>query len=108
MANDKIPMTTSGYERLKEELQKLKTIERPNIITAIAEARAHGDLSENAEYHTARERQGFIEGRIAELEHKLSRVEVIDTASLSGSRIMFGATVTLLDTDTDKRITYKI
>lgn len=108
MANEKIPMTAAGYQRLQDELQKLKIFERPSIISAIAEARAHGDLSENAEYHSARERQGFIEGRIAELESKLGRVEVIDTNKMSGKRIMFGATVTLFDIDTDKKTTYQI
>jgi transcription elongation factor GreA len=108
MAIDKIPMTAAGYHRLQEELQHLKTIERPNIIQAISEARAHGDLSENAEYHTARERQGFIEGRIAELENKLPRVEIIDVSKLKGDRVVFGATITLVDVDTDREFVYQI
>ena len=108
MPNKKIPMTAAGFERLQKELQILKSTERPNIIVAIADARAHGDLSENAEYHTAREKQGFIEGRIAELESKLPRVEVIDTNKMTGNRIMFGATVTIFDIDTDKKTTYQI
>lgn len=108
MTTQKIPMTANGYEKLRHELQHLKTIERPNIIQAISDARAHGDLSENAEYHTARERQGFIEGRIAELEHKLSRIEVIETDKLSGKKIMFGATIVLVDVDTDKEMKFQI
>jgi transcription elongation factor GreA len=108
MAIEKIPMTSAGYQRLQTELQHLKTVERPSIIQAISEARLHGDLSENAEYHTARERQGFIEGRIAELENKLPRVEVIDVSKLTGGRIVFGATVTLVDVDTDKESIYQI
>lgn len=108
MAIDKIPMTADGYQRLQDELQQLKLVERPNIIQAISEARLHGDLSENAEYHTARERQGFIEGRIAELENKLPRVEVIEVSKLKGSRIVFGATVTLFDVDTSRESIYQI
>lgn len=98
---EKIPMTRGGYETLDAELRDLKGKERPAIIAAIAEARAHGDLSENAEYHSAREKQSFIEGRITELEAVLSRAEVIDPAKLSGG-IKFGATVLLLDEDTDE------
>jgi transcription elongation factor GreA len=108
MAIEKIPMTAAGYQRLQTELQHLKVVERPSIIQAISEARLHGDLSENAEYHTARERQGFIEGRIAELENKLPRVEVIDVLKVKGDRIVFGATVTLIDVDTDKESIYQI
>lgn len=108
MAMQKIPMTASGYEKLVQELQHLKVVERPNIIQAISEARAHGDLSENAEYHSARERQGFIEGRISDLENKLSRIQVIHTEKLSGKRIVFGATVTLVDVDTDREVKYQI
>jgi transcription elongation factor GreA len=94
---------------LRDELQRLKTNDRPNVIKAIAEARAHGDLSENAEYHAAREQQGFIEGRIKELESKLSRAEVIDPATLNpGRRIVFGATVTLLDIENNDEVTYQI
>ncbi|MBP6985748.1 MAG: transcription elongation factor GreA [Alphaproteobacteria bacterium] len=105
---EKIPMTAAGYQRLQNELQHLKLVERPAIIQAISEARLHGDLSENAEYHTARERQGFIEGRIAELENKLPRVEVIDITKMKGGRIVFGATVTLVDVDNDKESVYQI
>ena len=105
---EKIPMTTGGYERLVDELKHLKTVERPQVIRAIAEAREHGDLSENAEYHAARDRQGFIEGRLAELEDKLSRAEVIDVSSLKGGVVRFGATVRIIDEDTDKKTTYQI
>ena len=101
-------MTAAGYNRLQEELKHLKTVERPNVIKAIAEAREHGDLSENAEYTAARERQSFIEGRVAELEDKISRAEVIDPTKLSGNAVKFGATVTLADEDTDEEITYQI
>ncbi len=105
---NKIPMTTGGYERLVDELKNLKTVERPQVIRAIAEAREHGDLSENAEYHAARDRQGFIEGRLAELEDKLSRAEVIDVSSLKGGVVRFGATVRIIDEDTDAKTTYQI
>ena len=105
---EKIPMTINGSKRLQDELQFLKTVERPSVINAIAEARLHGDLSENAEYHAAKDRQGFIEGRIAELEEKLSRAEVIDVSKLSGSEITFGATVTVVDEDTSEEHTYQI
>ncbi|WP_448202544.1 transcription elongation factor GreA [Azospirillum sp. sgz302134] len=105
---EKFPMTEAGYNRLQEELKHLKAVERPAVIKAIAEAREHGDLSENAEYAAARERQSFIEGRVAELEDKISRAEVIDPARLSGSTVKFGATVTLADEDTDEEITYQI
>ncbi len=101
-------MTTGGYERLVDELKHLKTVERPQVIRAIAEAREHGDLSENAEYHAARDRQGFIEGRLAELEDKLSRAEVIDVSSLKGGVVRFGATVRIIDEDTDAKTTYQI
>lgn len=101
-------MTTGGYQRLVEELKNLKTVERPQVIRAIAEAREHGDLSENAEYHAARDRQGFIEGRLAELEDKISRAEVIDVSSLKGGVVRFGATVKIIDEDTDKKTTYQI
>src|SRR5918999_1789259 len=99
---NKIPMTLDGFTRLQDELKRLKTVDRPAIIRQIAEARDHGDLSENAEYHAARERQGFIEGRIMELEDKISRGEVIDVSKLSGKVIKFGATVTLADEDTEE------
>jgi transcription elongation factor GreA len=105
---NKIPMTVDGFGRLEEELQQLKSIERPAIIRAIAEAREHGDLSENAEYHAARERQSFIEGRVLELEDKISRAEIIDVSKLSGKVIKFGATVTLIDEDTDEKSAYQI
>ena len=105
---DKIPMTTEGYGRLEAELKRLKTVERPEIIKQIAAARGHGDLSENAEYHAARERQGFVEGRLAELEDKLRRAEVIDPSTLSGKDVKFGATVTLADEETNEKATYQI
>jgi transcription elongation factor GreA len=104
----KIPMTSEGYQRLEEELRHLKLNERPAVIRAIAEAREHGDLSENAEYHAARERQSFIEGRVAELEDKIARAEVIDVTKLSGKQIMFGATITVVDEDTDEKNSYQI
>ncbi len=104
----KIPMTIDGFSRLEEELKHLKSVERPAIIRAIAEARDHGDLSENAEYHAARERQSFIEGRVAELEDKLSRAEVIDVTKLSGKQVTFGATVTLIDEDTEEKVKFQI
>ena len=104
---EKLPMTHAGHAALEAELKQLKSVERPAIIRAIAEAREHGDLSENAEYHSAKEKQSFIEGRIKELEGVLSLAEVIDPTRLSGS-IKFGATVTLVDEDTDEEKTYKI
>lgn len=104
---EKIPMTRAGFTALDEELKHLKSVERPSVIRAIAEAREHGDLSENAEYHSAREKQSFIEGRIKELEGILSLAEVIDTSRLSGP-IKFGATVTLVDEDSDEERTYQI
>ncbi|SIS80621.1 transcription elongation factor GreA [Paracoccus saliphilus] len=104
---DKLPITRSGFQALEQELTRLKSTERPAIIRAIAEAREHGDLSENAEYHAAREKQGFIEGRIKELESVLSRSEVIDPAKLSGS-VKFGATVDLIDEDTEEERSYQI
>jgi transcription elongation factor GreA len=104
---DKIPLTRAGYTALSEELKTLKSIERPAVIRAIAEAREHGDLSENAEYHAAREKQGFIETRIKELEAIIGRADVIDPGKLSGA-IKFGATVKLVDEDTDEEKTYQI
>ncbi len=101
-------MTASGVQRLEEELRQLKSVERPAIIAAIAEARSHGDLSENAEYHAARERQSFIEGRIAELEEVIGAVEVIDPSQLSGDTIKFGAHVDLLDEETEQEASYQI
>ena len=106
--DDKVPMTKKGHEILQEELKKLKFQERPAIIAAIEEARGHGDLSENAEYHSAREQQSFIEGRILELESAVSRAQVIDTASLSGDKILFGATIDLADLDTDQKHRYQV
>ena len=106
--NDKVPMTAGGMSRLEEELKHLKSVARPEVIRAIAEAREHGDLSENAEYHAARERQSFIEGRVAELEDKMARAEVIDVASLSGKTVTFGATVSMVDEDTDEKLTYQL
>ena len=105
---NKLPMTQEGYNRLVEELKRLKTVDRPQVIRAIAEARSHGDLAENAEYHAARERQSFIEGRVALLEDKIARAEVIDTSKLSGSVIKFGAKVTLADEETDEEQTFRI
>ena len=104
----KIPMTRDGYERLQDELKNLKFNERHEIIAAIEEARSHGDLSENAEYHAARERQSFVEGRIQELEAALSRSQIIDVKSLSGDKVVFGATVDLSDAETETKTTYQI
>lgn len=108
MATETVPMTVEGHKRLEEELQRLKAVERPRIIQAISEARAHGDLSENAEYHSAKEAQGLNEAKVADLEDKLSRAEVIDPAKMSGDTIKFGATVTLIDEDTEDKVKYKI
>ncbi|ARO13738.1 transcription elongation factor GreA [Ketogulonicigenium robustum] len=104
---EKIPLTRAGFDKLDVELKQLKSVERPAIIAAIAEARAHGDLSENAEYHSAKEKQSFIEGRIKELESVISLAEVIDPSRMSGS-IKFGATVTLVDEETDEEKAYQI
>jgi transcription elongation factor GreA len=106
--NDKIPMTSGGYDRLEAELKRLKNGERPAVIRALAEAREHGDLSENAEYHAARERQSFIEGRVLELEDKLARAEIIDIAGQNGSAAVFGAQVKLVDEETDEEVVYQI
>ena len=105
---EKIPTTAEGYERLVAELKTLKSVERPAVIRAIAEAREHGDLSENAEYAAARERQSFIEGRVLELEDKISRAEIIDLSKLSNDKVTFGTTVTLADEDTDEETTYTL
>ncbi len=105
---EKIPMTAAGYEQIDAEIKHLKSVERPATIQAISEAREHGDFSENAEYHAAKERQGFIEGRVMELESALSRAQVIDVTKLSGDVVKFGATVTVVDEDTDKESTYQI
>jgi transcription elongation factor GreA len=104
----RIPMTLEGYRALETELKTLKSEERPAVIAAIAEARSHGDLSENAEYHAAKERQSFIEGRVAELEDKIARADVIDTSKLRGDTVKFGATVTVQDEDTEESFVYKI
>lgn len=103
-----VPMTVQGHAALETELKQLKTVERPEIIQAIAVAREHGDLSENAEYHAAKEKQGFIEGRIKELESKLALADVIDVSTMNGDTVMFGATVTIVNEDTDEESTYMI
>jgi transcription elongation factor GreA len=105
---EKVPMTGEGYSVLDEELKRLKTQERPSVIGQIAEARLHGDLSENAEYHAAKDRQGWIEGRIAEIEDKIARAQVIDVSKLSGNQVKFGATVSVVDEDTDDAARYQI
>ncbi|GAA0579090.1 transcription elongation factor GreA [Caenispirillum bisanense] len=105
---EKIPMTPKGLALLEQELKHLRSVERPNVIKAIAEAREHGDLSENAEYHAARERQSFIEGRISELEDIIGRADVIDIAKMSGDKVRFGATVVVADEDTDEEVSYQI
>ena len=105
---ERIPMTAEGYARLETELKRLKTVERPDVIKSLSAAREHGDLAENAEYHAARERQSFIEGRVRELEDKLSRAEVIDVSKLSGKDVKFGATVTVADEETDEKKTYQL
>lgn len=108
MAMDKVPMTIEGFAALEAELQRLKSVERPRIIQAISEARSHGDLSENAEYHAAKEQQGLNEAKVADLEDKLSRADVIDISKLTGETVKFGATVKLEDEDTEEQVTYKI
>jgi transcription elongation factor GreA len=108
MATEKIPMTAEGFRSLEDELRHLRQVERPEIVKAIAAAREHGDLSENAEYHSAREKQGFIEGRILELEDVISRADVIDPRTLTGSTVRFGATVELADEDSDEESTFQI
>ena len=105
---DKVPMTLDGFERLEEELKRLKTVERPEIIKAIATAREHGDLSENAESHAAKERQSFNEGRISEIENKIANAEIIDVSKLSGKIVKFGAKIKLTDEDTDEDSAYQI
>lgn len=106
---DRTPMTAKGAEKLREELNELKSVQRPKVIQAIAEAREHGDLKENAEYHAAREQQGFIEGRIQEIEGKLSHAQIIDPTTLNANgKVVFGATVELLDLESDKEVTYQI
>jgi transcription elongation factor GreA len=106
--SNRIPMTSGGHERLEAELRRLKADERPAVIKAIAEAREHGDLSENAEYHAARERQSFIEGRLLELQDKLARAEIIDISQQSGTTVKFGARVKLVDEETDEKVVYQI
>ena len=105
---DKVPMTAEGHSAMMDEVKHLKSVERPRIIKAIEEARSHGDLSENAEYHAAKEQQGWTEARVAELEDKLSRAEIIDITKLSGDTVMFGAKVTLIDEETDEKTAYQI
>jgi len=105
---ERIPMTENGHTRLQEELKQLKSVQRPAVIRALEEARSHGDLSENAEYEAARERQSFIEGRVADIEDKIRRAEVIDVSKLSGKEVKFGATVRLEDEDTGEKSTYQI
>ena len=105
---EKVPMTPAGHETLQQEIKRLKSVERPRIIQAIAEARKHGDLSENAEYHAAKEQQSLNEARVTELEDKLSRAEVIDISKLSGETVTFGAKVKLVDEDTEEKVTYQI
>ena len=105
---EKVPMTAEGFAALEIEIKHLKTVDRPRIIKLIAEARAHGDLSENAEYHAAKDLQGLTEARLADLEDKLSRADIIDVSKLKGSKVMFGATVTLVDEDTDEKVKYRL
>lgn len=105
---DKFPMTKAGFQKLEADIKHLKSVERPAVIQAIAEARAHGDLSENAEYHAAKERQSWIEGQVLDLEDKHSRAQVIDVSTLSGPSVKFGATVTLIDEDTEEEKRYQI
>ncbi len=106
--SDLFPMTKRGYEKLKEELKRLTSVDRPDVISSIAEAREHGDLKENAEYHAAKERQGFIEGRIQELNGKLAQCNVVDISKLSGEKVIFGATVGFVDVETDEEKNYQI
>ncbi|TNE28926.1 MAG: transcription elongation factor GreA [Alphaproteobacteria bacterium] len=105
---DKMPITTTGYQQLETELKKLKSEDRPAVIEAISAAREHGDLSENAEYHSAREKQSFIEGRIADLEDKMARAEIIDPKKIAGDTVKFGATIHVVDEDTEEELTYQI
>jgi transcription elongation factor GreA len=108
MTMERVPMTIEGFKKLESELHRLKSEERPRIIQQIAEARAHGDLSENAEYHAAKDAQGLNEARVAELEDRIGRADVVDTSKLSGTTVKFGATVTLVDEDTDEKVKYRI
>jgi transcription elongation factor GreA len=106
--SDRVPMTRSGLIRLKDELKRLKTVERPKIVKEIAEARAHGDLSENAEYHAAKDKQSHVEGRLLQVEHWIASAEVIDVSKHSGDRVVFGATVTLEDSDSGDEVRYRL
>jgi len=106
--DESVPMTTEGHQRLQDELKQLVRFERPKVVQDIAEARSHGDLSENAEYDAAKDRQGFVEGRIKELNHKIAVAQVIDPSSIKSDKIVFGAKVTLIDIDTEKEVTYQI
>jgi transcription elongation factor GreA len=109
MSSNRVPMTVLGAEKLRQELDNLKKVERPRVVAAIAEARAHGDLKENAEYHAAKEQQGFIEGRIAEIEAKLSNAQIIDITRIARTgKVLFGVTVTVFDTDKDEERTFKL
>lgn len=108
MSMERVPITVEGFKQLEAELQRLKAEERPRIIQAISEARSHGDLSENAEYHAAKEAQGMNEAKVADLEDKVNRADIVDVTKLSGTAIKFGATVTLVDEDTDEKVKYKI
>ncbi len=105
---ERIPMSQTGYQKMKDELENLERVERYEVVKAIEVARAHGDLSENAEYHAAKERQGMIEGRILELQDKISRAEVIDCSKVTTERVVFGTVVTLMDMDTEEEVTYKL
>jgi len=108
MSDEAVPMTVEGHQRLQEELKQLVRFERPKVVQDIAEARSHGDLSENAEYDAAKDRQGFVEGRIKELNHKIAMAQVIDPAKIKSDKIVFGATVTLFDIDTEEEVTYQL
>jgi len=108
MSEAAVPMTTEGHQRLQDELKHLVRVERPIVVQDIAEARSHGDLSENAEYDAAKDRQGFVEGRIKELNHKIALAQVIDTSTIKSEKIVFGAKVTLFDIDTEKEVTYQL
>ena len=108
MSEAAVPMTTEGHQRLQDELKHLVRVERPIVVQDIAEARSHGDLSENAEYDAAKDRQGFVEGRIKELNHKIALAQVIDTSTIKSDKIVFGAKVTLFDIDTEKEVTYQL
>ena len=108
MSEAAVPMTTEGHQRLQEELKHLVRVERPIVVQDIAEARSHGDLSENAEYDAAKDRQGFVEGRIKELNHKIALAQVIDPTTIKSDKIVFGAKVTLFDIDTEKEVTYQL